>query len=106
MEFTPHIQILFHSLVAILLLTENYVSAYPRHRRRRFTEGSVRLVGGRNVNDGTVLIYHDERWGAICDRDWDIQDATVVCRQLGFMGGATRAEKRSKYGRGRRKYRA
>ncbi|XP_022096125.1 deleted in malignant brain tumors 1 protein-like [Acanthaster planci] len=63
-------------------------------------EGEVRLIGGSSETEGRVEIYHLSRWGTVCDDFWQIADAEVVCKQLGFMS-ALRAVHRASYGPGR-----
>ncbi|XP_013420619.1 MAM and LDL-receptor class A domain-containing protein 2 [Lingula anatina] len=44
----------------------------------------VRLAGGFNPWEGRVQVYHAGLWGDICGSEWDIYDAQVVCRMLGY----------------------
>ncbi|CAM9173890.1 unnamed protein product, partial [Bubo scandiacus] len=44
--------------------------------------GSLRLVGGGSRCDGRVEIFQDGVWGRVLDDQWDVQEASVVCRQL------------------------
>ena len=48
---------------------------------------AVRVVNSYNSSrSGRVEVQHKGVWGTICGVSWDLQDANVVCRQLGFEG--------------------
>ena len=62
-------------------------------------EGDVRLVNGSGAHEGRVEIYHEGRWGTVCDDFWRTDNATVVCRQLGYSGRG-KAHRRAAFGEG------
>jgi len=45
---------------------------------------------------GIVRVYYNNQWGTVCRDYFDMDDAKVACRQLGF----TKAEGYWHYGRG------
>ena len=60
-------------------------------------EPTMRLMGGKSPNEGRVEVsisggrrvvvyfHYFPYWGRVCDTTWDINDANVACRQLGYV---------------------
>jgi len=51
----------------------------------------MKLEGGEGsslVNQtGRVTVQQYGIWGRVCPNSWDDNDATVVCKMLGYLGG-------------------
>jgi len=65
-------------------------------------ETLVRLVNGSGPHEGRVEVFHERRWGTVCDDVWDKKDGDVVCRMLGYRG-ATEVYKTGRFGHGKPK---
>ena len=49
------------------------------------TPGDIRLYNSSAPGQGMLQQCNSSyQWSAVCDRDWDCNEAKVACRQLGF----------------------
>ena len=48
------------------------------------SNGDIRLVNSDSILEGRVEICYDRVWGTVCSRGWEVQDAGIACKQLGF----------------------
>ena len=53
-----------------------------------FKEPALRLIG--TANAGRLEVFLDSSKGTICDFGWSRYDASVACKQLGFIDGEPR----------------
>lgn len=59
-----------------------------------------RLAGyPRKHNEGRIEVFYNDEWGTICDDDFTLANAHVLCRHLGFVA-ATGWAHSAKYGKG------
>ena len=44
----------------------------------------MRLADGASANEGRVEVCVNGEWGTVCDHNWGLAEAQVVCNQLGL----------------------
>lgn len=47
-------------------------------------DGDVKLVGGYGAYEGSVQFCFENVWGLVAQSGWNLADAQVICRQLGY----------------------
>ena len=60
----------------------------------------MRLINGSSPSyrQGLVEVFYNGIWGSVCDGDWDLDDAHVLCRSMGF-GEASETPEGATFGR-------
>jgi len=82
-----HVSVLYLMRCTFSLLI---LSSYPE---------PLRLFNGRSRCSGRLEIFHSNSWGTVCDDEWELDSADVVCRQLG-CGHALSSPGNSEFGAG------
>ncbi|XP_029473789.1 deleted in malignant brain tumors 1 protein-like isoform X2 [Rhinatrema bivittatum] len=59
----------------------------------------VALFDGFNECAGRVQVAHEDQWTTVCDHGWELQDAQVVCKDIG-CGFAISATGAARFGEG------
>lgn len=60
---------------------------------------AIRVMNGNSSCQGRVEVRYKNIWGTVCDDNWDLLNANVVCRQLG-CGQPIMVKKQAYFGYG------
>lgn len=112
---THHLPCCAVALLVLLKLTLaqyehlGYPPGYPDPEQEQYTAPQLapdtpriqlRLAGDkRKHNEGRVEVFYNGEWGTVCDDDFTIHAAQVVCRELGYLEAISWSPS-SKYGKG------
>lgn len=91
----------YHSILFFLFVCLDHL-ILAQNEQDSSTEPLIqlRLAGDkRKHNEGRVEIYYNNQWGTICDDDFSMQPAHLICRQLGYVEAISWFPA-SKYGKG------
>ncbi|KAH3842061.1 hypothetical protein DPMN_115549 [Dreissena polymorpha] len=58
----------------------------PQSHNGQATDGDIRLSNG-GYDHGRLEVFYNNRWGTVCMRGFDYNDARTVCRILGLYQG-------------------
>ncbi|XP_041457301.1 scavenger receptor cysteine-rich domain superfamily protein-like [Lytechinus variegatus] len=49
-------------------------------------DGDLRMTNGTSSKDGQIEMFNEGFWRPVCGDEWGWEEATVACRQLGYLG--------------------
>ncbi|XP_053388850.1 neurotrypsin-like [Mercenaria mercenaria] len=81
----------------------SYSSCFSYHRNVGVNcrpNTPIRLVNGTGKYNGRLEVMYRGKYGTVCDRDFDLTDAQVICRTLGYNTMSVGFKNQAFYGKG------